>query len=312
MKKAAVLLMMVLLASAFVFSQEYKGKARVFGFVYDEEGNPLEGVKVKLFSLRAQSGFEVVTDKNGKWIASWIRGGGWKVDFEKIGYMPKRISIRVEEYGRNPALEVKLKKVEGLVLTPELTGLLTDGNSLFEEEKYEEAIQVYSKVFEDHPDAYIINRKIGNCYFQMERYGEAEKYYLKVLEKDPDNKDSLLAIGNCYSNRGQNEKALEWYNKIEFDEIDDPTVLYNIGTNYYNTSKFQEALKFYKKAVEIQDNFLDGIYQLGLTHLTLGNYQDSVSAFENYLKHDPDSGRASQVKGFIEFLKKQIKEKKEI
>ena len=52
--------------------------------------------KVKLFFTRSQSGFEVVTDANGKCVASWIRGGRWNVYFEKAGYMPKKISIQVK------------------------------------------------------------------------------------------------------------------------------------------------------------------------------------------------------------------------
>ena len=110
MKKAALLLIIVFLVGISVFSQDYKGKARIAGNVYDEEGNPIEGVKVKLFFTKTQSGFEVLTDAKGKWVASWIRGGGCNVDFGKAGYMPKSISIQIKEYGRNPAIEIKLKK----------------------------------------------------------------------------------------------------------------------------------------------------------------------------------------------------------
>ena len=306
MKKAGFFVILLLLASAIVLSQAYRGKGKVRGYVFDEEGDPLEGVKVKLFSVRAQSGFEAVTDADGMWKAYWIRGGTWNVDFEKIGYKPKKIRAEFKELSKNPDIEIKMEKIEGLVITEELKVELKRGNALFDEGEYEPAIEVYKKIIEEFPDVYIVNKNIGNCYFQMESYAQAEEYYLKVLEKDPDNSDTMLLIGNTYANRGETEKALEWYRKIEFDKIDDPTVLFNIGTNFYNNSNFEEALKYYQKAVEIQDDFLDGIYQLGLTNLTLGNYQEAVDIFEDYLKHDSDSERASQVRGFIEFLKTKI------
>lgn len=66
MKKKAFLLILIMFSSLFVFSQSYKGRAMVFGFVYDEEGNSIEEVTVKFFSLRTQDGFSVVTDSNGK------------------------------------------------------------------------------------------------------------------------------------------------------------------------------------------------------------------------------------------------------
>ena len=306
MKKTGILLILIFLTSIIFFSQDYKGKGRLIGHVFDEEGSPLEGVKVKLFSLRAKSGFEVMSDASGKWTASWIRGGVWNIDFEKVGYLPKRISIKVNEYGQNPANKINLKKLEGLAITEELRAVLTEGNKLFKEEKYEEAIAIFGKILEEYPDAYIINKNIGNSYFQMEKYDEAEKYYLKFLEKDPNNNEIMLLIGNCYANRGEEEVAMEWYRKIELEKVNSPVVLYNIGTNFYNNSQFKEALEYYKRAVEIQDDFLDALYQLGLGYLTLGFYQDAINTFENYLEHDPDSERVSQVKVFIEFLEKQI------
>jgi Tfp pilus assembly protein PilF len=308
MKKGAffIFIVFILLASNFAFSQDWKGKGRLMGGVFDEQGKPLEGVKVKLFYVQNRSGFEVMSDAEGKWKASWIRGGLWFIDFEKTGYEVRQIQIQIDEFGKNPEVNVNLKKAEGLLLTDELKAALNDGNKLYGEGKYEEAIQAYEKILANYPDAHIINKNIGNSYFQIEKYDKAEEYYLKVLDKEPGNIEILLVIGNCYANRGQNEKALEWYNKIEFEKIKEPTVLYNIGTNFYNLSEFDEALKYYKKAVELKEDFPEALYQLGLTYLNLQNNQESLSTFEKYLKYDPNSEKASLVKGFIEFLKKKI------
>jgi tetratricopeptide (TPR) repeat protein len=310
MRKAGFFVIFILLASTIILSQAYKGKGKIRGYVFDEEGNPLEEVKVKLYSLKAQSGFETVTDADGRWKAYWIRGGTWNIDFEKIGYKPKKMSAVIKEWSKNPDMEIKMEKVEGLVISEELKEKLRRGNELFNEEKYGEALESYKSILEEFPDGFIIHKNIGNCYFQMEKYDLAEESYRKVLEKDSSNNETMLLIGNTYANRGQDDDALEWYGKIEFEKIDDPIVLYNIGTNYYKISKFEEALKYYKRAVEIQDDFLDGLYQLGLAHLTLGNNQEAIDVFEDYLEHDPDSEKASQVRGFVEFLKKKIKESK--
>lgn len=307
MKKALFLSIFILLVSLGIHAQTYKGIGRITGRVLDAQGNPVEGVKVKLFSVRGQAGFEVTTDGEGKWVASWLRGGAWNIDFEKIGFTPKQITIEIEEYGKKPPpIEVRMDKAEGLIITEELKAALTEGNTLFDEGKYQESIEVYKNILVGYPDAYIINKNIGNAFFQMEKYDEAEEYYQNVLVADPNNNEALMLIGNCYANRGDNDKALEWYNRLDFEKINEPTVLYNIGTIYYNLAKFQEALKYYKRAVEIKEDFPDGIYQLGLTYLTLEAYKDSIAVFERYLKHDAESERAIQVKSFIEFLKSKI------
>lgn len=305
LKKVATLAALLILAGGLLAAQEYKGKGRIMGYVYDEAGTPLEGVKVKLFSLRANLGFEVQSEKDGKWVAAWIRGGGWNIDFEKVGFMPKKISVDVAEYSRNPEIAVNLAKVEGMVITDAIKDLLTEGNRLFEAEQYAEAEAVYNKILAESPDAYIIWRNIGNCYFAREDYAKAEEYYLKVLEKDPQNADAILLIGNTYANRGQADKALEWYGKVDFAKIEDPIVLYNIGTGLYNSSRFEDALRYYARAVEIQKEFTDAIYQCGLANLALGKNEDAVAAFERYLAVDADSERAGQVRGFLDYLKKK-------
>ena len=307
MKKVAISVFLVLISSLFAFSQVYKGKARVFGHVSDEEGKPLEGVKVILYSLAAQSGFSVETDKKGKWLASWIRGGDWNIDFEKPGFTTKKISFSVSEVQKNPTLEVKMTKAEQMEVGKEVESELEKGNALFAEGKYDEAVKVYEGILEKHPEVYIINTNIGNCYFQKEEYEKAEEYYLKVYEKEQDNPKIILAIGNTSTIRGDDEKALEWYRKVDIEKVNDSTVLYNIGTNFYNRSQFEEALRYYLKAVEKKPDFLDAIYQLGLTYLTLGKYEDSLKTFESYLKCDSGSERAGQVRQFIEFLKTKIR-----
>jgi Tfp pilus assembly protein PilF len=309
MKRSIFFLGVMIFFSILALSQDYKGKGRVTGTVTDEQGNPLEGVTVKFMHVRLNSGFETVTNAKGVWKASWIKGGTWYIDFLKPGYDPRNISVELSELRQNPPIELMLKKGEDLVLTSTLKEDFQKGNTLYEEGKYEEAIEVFNAILEDVPDAYIMNLNIGNCYFQMEDYSQAEEYYIKVLEKEPENTDVILAIGNCYNNRGDSVKALEWYRKIEIEKIGDPVVLYNIGTYFYGASQYDDALKYYTKSVEVQEDFLDGIYQLGLAHLAMGNNAAALNQFENYLKHDPDSERASQVKGFIEFLKRRSRDR---
>lgn len=305
MKKIALLCSVILVCAGVLAAQDYKGKGRVGGIVTDEAGNPLEGVTVKLFSPRAQGGISVKTDKEGKWLGAWIRSGGWNIDFEKIGYAPKKISVEISENKKNPDVVISLAKVAGLVITDEVKDLLGKGNELFEKSDYVGALAVYQEIIAKYPDAYPILRNIGNCYFAQEKYDQAEEAYLKLLEKDPKNVEAIIAVGNCYTNRGDTAKALEWYGKVESEKIEDPIVLYNLGSNYYNNSKFEDALRFYQKAAEKQKDSPDALYQLGLTYLALQRNPEAIAAFEEYLKVDAESQRATQVKGFLEYLKKK-------
>lgn len=307
MKQTRIILFFAIICifSLVAFSQDYKGKGRTGGTVTDEEGNPIEGVKVKLYCVKTESGFEKFTDEKGVWKGSWIKGGTWFIDFEKVGYLPKNISTEISELRSNPVIPTVLVKSKEVLMTASVKENFDKAYVLYEDGNYIEAVEVFKQVVVDYPDAYIVNMSIGDTYFKMEEYSKAEEYYLIVLENDPENGDVIMAIGNCYGNQGDNEKALEWYKKIEIDNIKDPIVLYNIGIYFQNNAQVEESMIYYRKALELQEDFLDAIYQLGLAQLAMGNNPGALAEFENYLKFDSDSERADQVKGFIEYLKKR-------
>lgn len=304
-RKAVFIILLFFVLAASGLSQGYKGQGRFSGVVTDKDGKPLEGVKVKLFSVRGQSGFETETDREGKWRANYVRGGAWNIDFEKPGYMPKKITVQINEFDRNKPITISLEEMAGLAVAEEMKAELARGNVLFDEGKYEEAIQVYLNIIAKNPEMDIIYQNIGNCYFQMQKYDKAEEAYRKILERDPQNAQAILLIGNCYANRGDEAKAMEWYGKVEFEKIKDPIVLFNIGSSLYKQSKLEPALSYYQRAVNLQPDFLDAIYYLGMVNLAMNKLADAIAAFESYLKQDADSPRASQVKSFLELLRKK-------
>src|SRR4030066_1799910 len=304
MRRTALLMTLLLSVFSLAQAQGYKGQGKASGVVTDEAGNPLEGVKIKLFSVKAQSGFETTTNAKGEWKALYIRGGNWNIDFEKESYGPKKLAAEFKEFDRNPPVEGKMANHEGFVVLEALKEGVDRGNRLFDEQKYEEAAQVFEDLVAKDANAYIFNKNIGNCYFQLQNYELAEQHYLKVLDKEPANAEIMMLIGNTYSNRNDQAKALEWYGKIDIDKITDPPGLFNIATSFFSQSNFEEALKYLRRAVEVQPDLTDVLYLTGLVNLNLGNKQEAIAAFERYLKLDSDSERAGQVRSLLEFLKK--------
>lgn len=304
MKKALIILLAVLTVVSLLLAQEWRGQGRLPGVVVDKDGKPIEGVKIKFFIPQYNGGFDVMSDKDGKWLGAWMRSGSWNLDFEKLGYMPLRKTYYMNQFERQREMKVVMEKVEGLVVTEDMKKELTAANDLYDKKDYEGAITAYKAILTKFPDAYIIWRNIGNCYFVLEKYDEAEAAYKEILAKDPANVEAVISIGNCYANRGDQDKALEWYAKAPLDKIQDGNLLYSVGLAYFKASKLEEAVEYLKKAVTIDEQNTDALYQLGLTYTALQNKAEAVSAFEKYLKLDPDSERAGQVKGFLDYLKK--------
>ncbi len=289
-----------------LFSQSYRGKGRLKGVVTDMEGNPLEGVTVKLLSTKDNSTFEVKTDKEGEWKANWIRGGLWHIDFLKTGYEPKKISYTVSEMRSNPEIEIKMKKIEGLALTEDIVKKVEDANDLYAQGQYSEAISSYQDILQEYPDAYIINKNIGNTYFTMGEYEKAIEYYRNLLKKEEENSEVCILIGNSYINLKEDQKAFEWYNKVEVEKVQDILALYNIGVLYFNNSQPEKAIAYLERAVAIDDTFADAFYQLGLSYVSTGQTQEAIQALEKFLQLNPESENASTAKSLIEVLRKNL------
>jgi TolA-binding protein len=304
MKKTLLVALCVGLVAAVLSAQEWKGQGRLPGIVVDEQGNPIEGVRIKFFCPKFDGGFETKSSKDGRWLGAWMRSALWNIDFDKIGYSPVHKSLQMNQFEKYKEMRVVMRKIEGLVVSEDMKKDLTAANDLFDKKDYPAAIEAYKAFLTKFPDAYFIWRNIGNSYFLLEKYDEAEAAYKEVLAKNPNDIEAMIGIGNCYSNRGNTEAAMEWYGKVSIDKLDDPGLLYSVGMSYYQTQKLPEAAAYFEKAVSLDENQVDALYQLGITYTAQNQKDKAIATFEKYLKIDPDSERAAQVKGFLEYLKK--------
>jgi len=310
MKKALIITVLAaFLAATLVAQSANSGKGKIKGIVLDEKtGQPLEGVTVKLYSVKALSYYlpSPNTGSDGRWRILYLRGGGWNIDFEKTGYETKKISYRVDETpgAKSPEIEIKLVKIEGFALTEDIISELEKGNLLFGEKKYQEALVEFENIFKKNPDVFIILKNIGNCYFAMENYDKAIEQYQALFEKQPKSAEVMTLIGNSYANAKNMEKAMEWYQKIPFEEIKDTNTLFNIGANLINNNKNDNALKYFKRAVEIDADFTEAYYQLGMTHTALNQIPEALEALKKFMELAPDSPDFGTAKAIVDAFSK--------
>ena len=309
MKKVLVIAAVAIFLSVSLFAQSgVVGKGKIKGIVLDENGKPLQGVTVKLFSLKSQAYFlpSPKTDSEGKWRAIYLRGGSWNIDFEKTGYENKKISYRVDETpgAKQPEIEIKLNKIEGIALTDTIVNELEKGNLLFTEKKFQEALLIYEDILKKNPEVFIIYKNIGNCYFALEKYDRAVEFYQKLFEKQPKSPETMTLIGNSYVNAKNMEKAMEWYGKIPFEEIKDADTLYNIGANLTNNNKNDLAVKYFKRAVEVDADFAEGYYQLGMTHTALNQIPEALEALKKFMELAPDSPNVGTARAIVDAFSK--------
>jgi tetratricopeptide (TPR) repeat protein len=294
-----------LAAASLLSAQAYRGKGRVKGTVTDTEGQPVAQATVKLFHVKSGSGFDVKTDDRGEWAGNWLRNGLWYIDFEKEGFIPKKISLEIHETMKNQDNLVSLKRTKAPVLPKELLDQLDKGNKLYAENKFDEAIAEYKAILANRPEFYQVNINIGNALMKKEDYAAALSSYQLVLEKDPTNAEALISSGNCHVELKDFAKALEAFSRIDIEDISDPVTLYNIALIFFENGDSAKAVAYWSQSVKVKSDFVDSYYQLGLAHLRQNESAPALEAFKKYLEFDAESERADQVRGFISYLEKK-------
>ena len=295
---------LVLLSATLVWPQAYRGRGRVKGKVTDSEGNPLEGVTVRLFNVDKQAGFEVKTNQKGEWLAAFIKGGQWNIDFEKPGYMPKKITVHLKELGRNKDIIVQLEKIKGPAIPDELLDKVEKSNELFSQKKYDEAMNILEDLTAQYPDVKVLHWNIGNIYFAKGEYEKAIEHYLIAKDEYPNKAEFWMAVGNAYIQLKQFDKAVEAFNNIGIDKIDDPATLYNLGEVFFAQNHLDKAIEALKRAVALKPDMLDALYLLGTAYFSTGDKENARLILQQYLQHDSTSQRAKEVKLILETIQK--------
>lgn len=305
-KKLTHAAIMLLVFSSLLAAQSWRGKGRLEGSVKDPDGKPIEGATIKLECVKYGGGFEVKSDKNGRWVAAGIRGSDWNLDISAPGFMLKQLSNYLSEVNRNKPVDVVLDRdasasaaAASAVQRQEAMSILTKGNELFKQGKIAEALSEYQAILAKNPELTIVNLNIANCYYEMKQLDKAIEAISLHLAADPTNADAITRIGNIYAEQGNLEKALEYFGKIDQSLIRNPVTFYNIGILLFNNQKTAESLGYFQKAVTVDPSFADGHYQIGLCYLNQGDMPKAKESLKKFLEIAPDHPNAAQVQAII-------------
>jgi Tfp pilus assembly protein PilF len=329
-----LLFLVFLIAQPLASAQSGKGKGRASGTVFDEGGNPLPDIKVVLtylgpiptrpgttpFQEKNPVIIEVKTNKKGKWVLGGLGSGRWRVNINAVGFMPYQVTIFISQFERNPypesfprlPLQTNLEKVAEL-LEVDAPGveIFEEGNRLYQEEKYQEAIDSYKTFLEKNPDLYQVHFSIGNSYKEMGKIEQALAEYQLVLDnaKEDENDKSLKAktlsaVGECHLKNDDLDSAQKYFKESLDLDPDDEILAYNVGEICFSHQKLDEAIEYFKMASEIKPNWSDAYLKLGYVYVNKADNSNAITYFEKFLELEPESDRAASVRNVLNYLKK--------
>jgi tetratricopeptide (TPR) repeat protein len=286
------LLVLLIASNTSLFSKVF---ALVEGKVQSADGKPIAGARVIIIFNEDGSKIELFTDKKGMWRKANLRPGDYTIGFIADGYEPENFNVNLSAIKKNPSIDVKLSPI------PESP--LAKGDALYEQKKYEEALEEYQKVIEENPDLYLTFDKIGICYLRLNNQEKAIEYFKKMLEHDPQSLGTLINLSAIYFEQGNLEEGMKYFKQLDESTLTDKGTFYNIGVLLFKNNQIDMAIEYLGKCVAMDPDFVDGYYQLGLANLNKGDMEEAKKNFKKVIELAPESENAARAKSILENIK---------
>jgi len=318
-KRLAGLAMALLLLAFVQFSlhaQAGMGRGRLNGVVVDETGKPVANATVSLEYENAGKKLEVITDRNGEWAFIGLGTGRANLMVVADGYLVTTDQLSISQLNRNPQVKVVLKedKEKKARLKDEASVTLLDqGNNLFTQRKYADALTVFSQFAQNNPEIYQIYFNIGDCYREMQDYDTAIKQYEIAMEKAQLKADTVMqakgyaSIGEIFLRRNDFKSAQGYFKQSLDLNPKDEILAYNVAEIFFNNQKVEDAITYYTLATTIKPDWGTPYLKLGYAYLNKAEYPKALENFTKFLEVDPNSDQVQVVQSIVDYLKKMKK-----
>ncbi len=156
--------------------------------------------------------------------------------------------------------------------------LIKDGDMLYQQGNYKEALDTYNRVLLFYPTADLdINAelKIAKCYSKMEKYEKQMDVLLRIL------KENLIP-----------EYVPEIY--IQIGEYYEKAAKFNPEATHGDTTDYKTAVSYYDKAFNYEDSNnkaekIEALYRKALVEAKLGQTDLAVEQYQRIVDDYPDS-----------------------
>ena len=106
----------------------------------------------------------------------------------------------------------------------------------------------------------------GDLAYKNQKYDEALDLYTKAVVYKPADKVTMLKIANIYKLKGNNAKALNFYDKIITIDKNSSDAYFNKGLVLANQKNYNDAIKCFEKVIELSPDYPYAYYSLGMAY----------------------------------------------
>ncbi|MEO1208927.1 MAG: tetratricopeptide repeat protein [Cyanobacteria bacterium J06638_20] len=185
--------------------------------------------------------------------------------------------------GNLTALLESLKKA-----IPQITFTATDhlkqGNALFFESRYVDALESYDRAIQLSPELYEAWFTKASTLMLLQRYDEAVSAYQFATQLKPDSYDAWSGWGTASVKAQQYEAAVTALDEAIALKPEDYLALFNRGNAYAGLNQDEAALADYEAALVLKPDFAKAQLQRGQLLQKRGAYEAAIAAYDAVLE----------------------------
>jgi predicted Zn-dependent protease len=301
-------LAIALLIASVAFAQS-NGSGRMAGKVVDEQGKPVDKVKILAQKVGEQEIKNTQTNGKGDWVIGGIASGEWKLEFSKDG-MVHRMVQKVSEADRDSTANMKITLTKAAPPPPdpnvEINAEWQKAVGMIQAGKYPEARAVCEALVAKFPEVYQIHRCIATTYTAEKNAPKALEHAKLALAGDPNNVDAKLLVAEILLDTGAKAEARAMLDSVDITQVKDPFPFVNYSITLINEGKGLEAVEMLNKLVaQFPDQHLM-LYYRARAYLSAQKLDESKADFEKFVAvAPPDSKEVADAKKILEQMVKK-------
>lgn len=150
------------------------------------------------------------------------------------------------------------------------------------------------------------NSKQGDQLFSQGKYEEAISQYTQYIEYNPDDIKSIYNRGRAYEELGQYDKSIADYQKALEVDPKNTNALTSIGKVHFRNNQFGDAAFYFDKAIKIKGGSAELHYLKGRANHKLGETTKAMEGYNQAISMNSNYGEAYLYRGALKvFLKKK-------
>jgi tetratricopeptide (TPR) repeat protein len=295
----------------------------ISGFVFDNERRPVTQIPVELMNEVNSVLQRTKTDGSGRFVFRGVSQGRFQIRVLPLGTEYEEQTQEAELYGMGASgrpitdnlqrdFYLRLRKAgsisssgTGAIFVQEVPGeaktLFQKALSDLEGNRVEAGVEGLEKALKLFPTYYLALEKLGLIYATQQKYEKALDIFGKAVAVNSRSYNGWYGLSYAHYALRQWDAAVEAAQKAVSLSSNSQDALLFLGLSLRQIKKYEEAEKWFKQADKITKGLSPDVHwNLALLYAhNLKRYQDAANELELYLKTNPDTSQAENIKKLI-------------